>query len=151
MALSTGTLFSALKRLLDQEWIQRAGVPDQIAAIGGRKRKVCILTDLGRKILHAEGDRLQSLISTARGETWKKHLELAIVHRSRDDGDAYLELFELINALFPADARYFVSSIQRVLYHILTELPGCPNDTDLPDIPHFIRWIRQLVVRIHPF
>ena len=65
--LSTGTLYSALKRLLDQNWIRRTEDPDPIAAHGGRKRKVYVLTDLGNNILQAEVDRLQSLVSVARG------------------------------------------------------------------------------------
>ena len=65
--LSTGTLYSALKRLLDQEWIRRAEDPDPGAAQGGRVRKVYVLTDLGNKILQAEVERLQSLVGVARG------------------------------------------------------------------------------------
>lgn len=65
--LSTGTLYSALKRLLDQNWIRRTEDPDPIAASGSRVRKVYILTDLGNNILQAEVDRLQSLVGVARG------------------------------------------------------------------------------------
>jgi DNA-binding PadR family transcriptional regulator len=65
--LSTGTLYSALKRLLDQDWIRRAEDPEPIAANGGRVRKVYVLTDLGNKILQAEVERLQSLVGVARG------------------------------------------------------------------------------------
>ncbi len=65
--LSTGTLYSALKRLLDQNWIRRIEDPDPIAADGGRVRKVYALTDLGKNILQAEVDRLQSLVGIARG------------------------------------------------------------------------------------
>jgi DNA-binding PadR family transcriptional regulator len=64
--LSTGTLYSALKRLLDQEWIRRAEDPDPIAADSGRKRKTYVLTDLGSSILQAEVNRLQSLVGVAR-------------------------------------------------------------------------------------
>jgi DNA-binding PadR family transcriptional regulator len=65
--LSTGTLYSALKRLLDQNWIRRTEDPDPIAANDGRNRKVYVLTDLGTNILQAEVDRLQSLVGVARG------------------------------------------------------------------------------------
>ena len=65
--LSTGTLYSALKRLLDQDWIRRAEDPDPKAANDGRKRKAYVLTDLGCSILQAEVDRLQSLVRVARG------------------------------------------------------------------------------------
>jgi DNA-binding PadR family transcriptional regulator len=64
--LSTGTLYSALKRLLDQNWIRRIEDPDPVAANGGRVRKVYVLTDLGTSILEAEVDRLQSLVGVAR-------------------------------------------------------------------------------------
>ena len=70
--LSTGTLYSALKRLLDQGWIQRAEDPDPIAANDGRNRKAYVLTDLGSSILKAEVDRLQSLVGIARGRVLGK-------------------------------------------------------------------------------
>ncbi len=65
--LSTGTLYSALKRLLDQNWIRRTEDPDPSAANSGRNRKVYVLTNLGTNILQAEVDRLQSLVGVARG------------------------------------------------------------------------------------
>lgn len=65
--LSTGTLYSALKRLLDQGWIRRAKDPDPSAANGGRVRKSYVLTDLGSSILQAEVDRLRGLVNVARG------------------------------------------------------------------------------------
>jgi PadR family transcriptional regulator PadR len=70
--LSTGTLYSALKRLLDQNWIRRAADPDPKAANDGRKRKAYVLTDLGSKILQAEVDRLHGLLSVARGRALGK-------------------------------------------------------------------------------
>lgn len=63
--LSTGTLYSALKRLLDQDWIRRAEDPDPVAANDGRNRKAYVLTDLGSSILRAEVERLQRLIGVA--------------------------------------------------------------------------------------
>lgn len=61
--LSTGTLYGALKRLLDQGWIRRAEDPESGAT--GRVRKVYSLTPLGRKILEAEVQRLRSLTRAA--------------------------------------------------------------------------------------
>ena len=61
--LSTSTLYGAIKRLLDREWIERA-----VAASGvenGRERKAYQLTDKGRWILNAETARLQSLVAMA--------------------------------------------------------------------------------------
>ena len=59
--LGTGTLYGALGRLLDQGWIER--VEDE--ATGGRSRKSYVLSDLGRRILAAETERLRSLVSAA--------------------------------------------------------------------------------------
>ncbi len=79
--LSTGTLYSALKRLLDQGWISRAedeppgssGKPARKPRLNGRNKKEYVLTDLGRQILQAEVERLQRLVRVAQrralGET----------------------------------------------------------------------------------
>ncbi len=62
VAFSTGTLYGALKRMLDQGWIERF---DDDAEESGRPRKVYSLGDLGSRILSAERSRLQSLVSAA--------------------------------------------------------------------------------------
>lgn len=64
VVLSTGTLYTALKRLLDQGWIARDG--DAYETVNGRQRKAYRLTDLGQRILHAEVQRLQGLVGAAR-------------------------------------------------------------------------------------
>ena len=58
--LSAGTLYGALKRLLDTGWIERFedGEKDET----GRPRKSYQLTTLGRAILAAETDRLHTLV-----------------------------------------------------------------------------------------
>lgn len=64
VVLSTSTLYTALKRLLETGWIERAGEdsePDET----GRPRKVYRLTSLGRRILEAETERLRSLVQAA--------------------------------------------------------------------------------------
>jgi len=61
--LSTGTLYSALKRLLDQGWIERTD--DTQSEANGRQRKTYCLTGLGRQILEAEVTRLQGLVGAA--------------------------------------------------------------------------------------
>jgi DNA-binding PadR family transcriptional regulator len=65
--LSTGTLYGAIKRLLEQGWIRRlengADLDDT------RPRKEYELTDLGRRIFEAEVARLESLVSVARKST----------------------------------------------------------------------------------
>ena len=56
VVLSTGTLYGALKRLLEQEWILRVDDPDSNG--DGRERKLYRLTQLGRGVLEAEVARL---------------------------------------------------------------------------------------------
>lgn len=69
VSLSTGTLYGALKRLLDQGWIHRAVDPE--AGADGRVRKAYVLTPLGRRILEAEVQRLQSLAGAAEAHLLK--------------------------------------------------------------------------------
>ncbi|HJW89995.1 MAG TPA: helix-turn-helix transcriptional regulator [Anaerolineales bacterium] len=64
VVLSTGTLYSALKRLLDQGWISRAEGPEDSSS--RRVRKAYRLSPLGQKILEAEIGRLQGLVNVAR-------------------------------------------------------------------------------------
>ncbi|MEJ2599820.1 MAG: helix-turn-helix transcriptional regulator [Anaerolineales bacterium] len=61
--LSTGTLYGAIKRLLEQGWILRIDDPDSNGS--RRKRKVYRLTSLGRRVLQAEVSRLDSLVAAA--------------------------------------------------------------------------------------
>ncbi len=63
VTFSTSTLYGALKRLLEQNWIERFEghkSPDT-----GRIQKHYQLTDLGRRILQADVERLQSLTRAA--------------------------------------------------------------------------------------
>lgn len=69
VTLSTGTLYGAIKRMLEQGWIQRLDdhhSDDHHSANSGRQRKVYKLTDLGWRVLRAEIERLDSLIIAAR-------------------------------------------------------------------------------------
>jgi DNA-binding PadR family transcriptional regulator len=63
VSMSTGTLYSALKRLLDQDWIRRADEFEN--GSNGRHRKAYHLTDLGQRILAAEIQRLEGLVGAA--------------------------------------------------------------------------------------
>lgn len=63
--LSTGTLYGALKRLLDQGWIIRVDTPKNEDDINNRPRKAYMLTRLGKRILDAEVQRIQSLAAAA--------------------------------------------------------------------------------------
>jgi DNA-binding PadR family transcriptional regulator len=64
IVLATGTLYGALKRLLELGWVVRLDSADSAAA--GRKRIVYRLTDLGRSVLDAEILRLDGLVTAAR-------------------------------------------------------------------------------------
>lgn len=61
--LSTGTLYGALKRMLEQGWIER--VDDPQPNLTERERKAYSLTQLGRRILNAELNRLRHLVDLA--------------------------------------------------------------------------------------
>jgi DNA-binding PadR family transcriptional regulator len=61
--LSTGTLYGAIERLLDQGWIHR--VDDPVPNDTNRERKAYELTELGRKALNAEIARLRRLVHMA--------------------------------------------------------------------------------------
>jgi DNA-binding PadR family transcriptional regulator len=68
VSLSTGTLYGAIKRLLEQGWIEPIDEADFTAGEPvepKRGRKAYALTDLGRRILQAETARLQSLVTVA--------------------------------------------------------------------------------------
>jgi hypothetical protein len=55
---------------------------------------------------------------------------LAVVRRSRNDGDASLERVELPHAFLPAHTDHLVAPVQRVPHHVTPELPGGPDDAD---------------------
>jgi DNA-binding PadR family transcriptional regulator len=81
VALSTGTLYTALKRQLDSGWIRRTNDAsganrgtlesegDQAAGVTGRQRKAYSLTSMGRHILQAEVQRLEGLVSAAQNRS----------------------------------------------------------------------------------
>jgi DNA-binding PadR family transcriptional regulator len=63
VVFSTSTLYTALKRILDDGWIERVGEdpePDE----AGRPRKTYQLTELGRRTFRLEAERLQALVAT---------------------------------------------------------------------------------------
>ena len=62
VSLSTGTLYGALKRLLDGGWVRRV---DEGQDDSGRERKSYALTQLGKGILEAETARMQNLVTVA--------------------------------------------------------------------------------------
>jgi PadR family transcriptional regulator PadR len=58
--LSTGTLYGALRRLLEDFWIERFEQDDT-----GREKQAYKLTQAGRKQLHAELERMKQLTRAA--------------------------------------------------------------------------------------
>ena len=61
--LSTGTLYGAIKRLLEDGWIRR--VDDPLPNGTERERKAYALTEQGRRVLNAEIERLRQLVDAA--------------------------------------------------------------------------------------
>ena len=62
VVLSVSTLYTTLKRLLENGWIERVGEkpePDD----AGHPRKTYVLTEHGQRILSAEKTRLRSLLA----------------------------------------------------------------------------------------
>jgi len=71
IALSTGTLYGALKRLLDQGWIVRLDDADPKG--NARDRKVYKLSQHGRRVLRDEIARLNKLLNAANQRVAKEH------------------------------------------------------------------------------
>jgi DNA-binding PadR family transcriptional regulator len=67
IVFSTGTLYGAIRRLLEQGWIKRVSDPQPNPT--DRERKAYTLTDKGRRIVTAEIERLKLLVSTAEQHT----------------------------------------------------------------------------------
>src|SRR6266508_4264858 len=61
--------------------------------------------------------------------------DVGVVRGSGDDRDTPLEFVELPDALLSAHADHLVPPIERVLHHVLPELPGSADDAD----PHRAR------------
>jgi DNA-binding PadR family transcriptional regulator len=62
--LSAGTLYGALKRMLEAGWIERLELPGEVDETG-RPRKVYRLSALGQGVLSAETERLRALVAAA--------------------------------------------------------------------------------------
>ena len=63
IVFSTGTLYGAIRRLLEQGWIKRVDDPEPNHT--DRERKAYALTDKGRKVISVEMERLRSVLATA--------------------------------------------------------------------------------------
>jgi PadR family transcriptional regulator PadR len=68
VTLSISTLYTILKRLLEDGWIKRAGETTGLEGRGER-RKTYALTEQGQRILSAEQQRLTSLVALVRKQT----------------------------------------------------------------------------------
>lgn len=66
VTLSTSTLYTALRRLLDQKLIERIPGDAEDRAGPGLPRKAYVLSELGRRVLEAETHRMRSLVAAAR-------------------------------------------------------------------------------------
>jgi DNA-binding PadR family transcriptional regulator len=64
VVLSTGTLYGALKRMLELGWVQRIEGAENAST--GRIRKSYRITYLGQDLLNAEVRRLENLVGAAR-------------------------------------------------------------------------------------
>jgi DNA-binding PadR family transcriptional regulator len=65
ISLSTGTLYGALKRMLENGWIMRREEKESEGQ-SGRIRKMYALTPRGKNLFQGETRRLQSLVQAAR-------------------------------------------------------------------------------------
>ncbi len=63
LVISISTLYTSLKRLLEQGWIERIELEEREES--GRLRKEYQITQIGRNILYAETRRLQTLVQAA--------------------------------------------------------------------------------------
>ena len=61
----TGTFYSALKRMKQEGLLKEVAASSKIPEMDNRRRYYSI-TDFGTRVLRAEADRLESLVSTAR-------------------------------------------------------------------------------------
>ena len=66
--LSVSTLYTTLKRLLENGWIERVG-EDPEPDDGGRPRKIYTLTERGEFILRVEKRRLRALLALVQTRT----------------------------------------------------------------------------------
>ena len=62
LELEAGTLYGAIKRLRDDDWIEEAPAPEDTDA----RRRYYALTPLGRRVLRAESERLADMVALAR-------------------------------------------------------------------------------------
>jgi DNA-binding PadR family transcriptional regulator len=64
--LGTGTLYTAIKRLLERGLIADTESPAEASEEGEERRRYYALTDLGHAVVRAEAERLERLVGIAR-------------------------------------------------------------------------------------
>jgi DNA-binding PadR family transcriptional regulator len=64
VVLAAGTLYTALRRMLEEGWIER--LEEENTNQESRERKLYMLSDLGRQIFQLETKRLQSMVHLTR-------------------------------------------------------------------------------------
>jgi DNA-binding PadR family transcriptional regulator len=64
--LGTGTLYTAIKRLLERGLIADTDAPDDEVEEGEERRRYYTLTELGHDVVQAEAERLERLVGIAR-------------------------------------------------------------------------------------
>jgi len=98
----------------------------------GRARRVAVDTSRNEHDEHPVAPRDRPLY------------DLGVIRCSWSDRDAPLERVELPNALLPAHANDLVAPIERLLHHVLPELPGGADDAN----PHLARAHTSKLTRV---
>ncbi|NMB62940.1 MAG: PadR family transcriptional regulator [Chloroflexi bacterium] len=96
--LSTGTLYGAIKRLLEKHWIEPVITEESQETNSNRPRKLYCLTASGQQIIEEEKARLRSLLAAADRPSNRKHCNDII----RKDFGSYLLFYAwILPAFFP--------------------------------------------------
>jgi DNA-binding PadR family transcriptional regulator len=80
--LAAGTLYTALRRMLENGWIERLDESCQGTGCEERERKLYQLTSFGQALINLETDRLKALVNLASGrkitgQQWAAGMELS--------------------------------------------------------------------------
>ncbi len=83
VSLAAGTLYTALRRMLENGWIERIDEHHRMGSLEGHERKLYRLTGFGQAILNLEADRLKTLVNLAAkqkaaGHEWAMERKLYI-------------------------------------------------------------------------
>jgi len=70
--LSTGTLYGAIKRLLERKWIVQVQIQEESSIPSKRPRKLYALTNSGREVLEGEINRMKTILNAVERTKDKK-------------------------------------------------------------------------------